>query len=83
MLGINSTSNNQYLMINPSGKLQIAAPSVPWETRGNNNINDLLDFIGTINPADFIVRTDNLPRVYFKSNGYVGIGTDSPCNNWK
>jgi hypothetical protein len=75
-------TGNRYLQANQNGKLQIA-PGVPWETHGNDNINDQVDFIGTINSADFIIKTASAPRLYVKSNGLIGIGISNPVRNFE
>ncbi len=72
-----SGTGNRYLQATSAGNIQ-AAPGIPWETHGNDNVNDQIDYIGTINSADFIIRTSDVPRVFVKSSGLVGIGVQNP-----
>jgi len=85
--GINLNSfigtGNRYLQVNSAGDLSTSTPSVPWETRGNDNIDDQTDFIGTINTEDFVFRTSDIPRVYIKSTGLIGIGVENPVREFE
>jgi hypothetical protein len=67
-----------YIKADNNGMLFFSTPSVPWETRGNDNIQSNVDFIGTLNNADFVIKTnvnnDPAPeRLRVTSGGRVGI----------
>ncbi|MEO8147548.1 MAG: tail fiber domain-containing protein [Bacteroidia bacterium] len=49
-----------------------------WNIDGNAGTNPNINFIGTSDVNDFVMRTSNLERVRINSSGYVGIGTVSP-----
>lgn len=49
-----------------------------WKLDGNSGTNPTTNFIGTTDAVDFAARTSNLERMRIKSNGDVGIGTNSP-----
>lgn len=57
--------------------------STSWRLLGNNGIDELVNFIGTINAADLRVRTNNQLRAIIDKNGRVGIGPDllQPLNH--
>ncbi len=93
-----SGSGNRVLFVDANGKLCVNIPTnplqgpVPWLTRGNDNINATtgiapIDFIGTVNNADFVVITNKNnvtnggERMRFTSSGKIGIGTLDPIND--
>lgn len=47
-----------------------------WGLRGNEVLNNY--FIGSINNADFKIRTNNLERMTVEANGNIGIGVSTP-----
>ena len=57
-----------------------ARVSAQWSLTGNNNINAATNFVGTLNSADLVFRTNNVERMRINTLGNVGIGT-SPSRN--
>ncbi len=58
-----------------------------WRTSGNTLTGTLPaspnEFIGTVNNADWIIRTNNTERMRVTASGNVGIGTNNPHNSAK
>ena len=53
-------------------------PKKHWRTDGNANIDSDTHFLGTTDPADLVIKTDNTEKVRVTTDGDVGIGTASP-----
>jgi len=51
-----------------------------WLTSGNAGTNPSTQFIGTSDNKAFKIRTNNTVRLMVKSNGDIGIGTQSPIS---
>jgi hypothetical protein len=51
-----------------------------WKTLGNATTNSGVNFIGTTDAVDFVVRTNNTERARVTSAGNVGIGIVGPLN---
>ena len=71
------------LMNNGSGGLDWAQLNVGfWGLTGNTLTGTLpaspAEFIGTVNAADWIIRTNNTEKMRVQSGGNVGIGTAAP-----
>lgn len=49
-----------------------------WTITGNAGTTPAINFIGTTDPVDWVVKTNNTEKVRVLSNGNVGIGTISP-----
>ncbi|MHC4321982.1 MAG: tail fiber domain-containing protein [Planctomycetota bacterium] len=49
-----------------------------WKTRGNDNINPDVHFLGTKNPAALVIKTNNDEKMRVTSSGNVGIGDTMP-----
>jgi hypothetical protein len=49
-----------------------------WKLDGNYNTNPAIDFLGTNDPKDLILKTTNQERMRFTSDGKIGIGTQNP-----
>jgi len=47
-----------------------------WNIGGNTISNPSTEFIGTLNPQDFIIRTNNTERVRISSDGHFGLRGD-------
>ena len=72
----------QILVADSNGTLkrinQLSTPNViPWVTTGNNNTNALLNFIGTTNNVDFVIKTNNTEQARFTADGKLLLGTNS------
>lgn len=48
-----------------------------WTMKGNNSVASN-NFLGSINNAPVILKTNNMERLRVAENGWVGIGTSSP-----
>lgn len=51
--------------------------NVFWSLRGNAAVT-ASQFLGTVNVAPIIVRTNNIERMRVSENGWIGIGTATP-----
>jgi hypothetical protein len=49
-----------------------------WNLTGNSGTNPAVNFIGTTDNVDFVIKTNNSERMRITSAGKVGIGTASP-----
>ncbi|MCX7696237.1 MAG: tail fiber domain-containing protein [Bacteroidales bacterium] len=49
-----------------------------WRLIGNSSTNPSINFIGTTDNVDFVIRTNNIERARVSNVGNVGIGTSSP-----
>ncbi len=49
-----------------------------WTTSGNAGTDPTTNFIGTTDTNDFVLKTNNVERARFLSNGNVGIGITAP-----
>ena len=52
--------------------------SMAWLTNGNAGTNAGVNFLGTTDNQDLVLRTNNLERVRVKTNGGVEIGVTNP-----
>ena len=83
----NTATNNDvtpgFYYLNPTAtawiRLATVADVIPaWGLSGNSGITSS-NFLGTINNADFSVRTFNTERIRVTAGGNVGIGTIAPA----
>ena len=49
-----------------------------WSLTGNDGVNAATNFVGTLNSADLVFKTDNAERMRINTLGNVGIGTVNP-----
>lgn len=62
------------------------SPTVPnwisldksWSLSGNSNSNPTVDFIGTLDAKDFVIKTNNTEALRVDTTGNMGIGTILP-----
>lgn len=50
----------------------------PWKTFGNDDLDPSKNFLGTTDPVDLVVKTNNTEQMRVTSGGNVGIATTSP-----
>ncbi|MDP4229784.1 MAG: hypothetical protein Q8916_05195 [Bacteroidota bacterium] len=48
-----------------------------WSLLGNGGTNPVVNFLGTTDAQDLVLRTNNLERMRIGSNGNIGIGTSN------
>ena len=56
---------------------QVGEPGEAWTTRGNF-ATDNRDFLGTITNYPFSLKTNDAVRMYFDTNGNIGVNTSIP-----
>ncbi len=61
-------------------RLTTGGSSNDWTLLGNTGTNPAINFIGTTDAQDWVIRTNNVERVRVKSGGFVGLGTGAPQN---
>ena len=49
-----------------------------WDLTGNAHTNPTIDFVGTTDSEPLVIRTGKAERLRVGTNGFVGIGTNSP-----
>lgn len=74
---ITDGSNGQVLTSNGSGILTWQSPnsSTAWALTGNASTNPSLNFLGTTDARDLVLRTNNTERIRILAAGRVGINT--------
>lgn len=65
-------------------ELNASASSISWRLDGNNGINELVNFLGTIDAKDIRVRTNNQLMAVFNKQGRFALGPDltSPSSHF-
>ncbi|HCT30016.1 MAG TPA: hypothetical protein DIW31_04650 [Bacteroidales bacterium] len=74
--------NGKFLSVNSTGDVILTdagSLTSAWSFLGNAGTNPTINFIGTTDNKDLIIRTNNTEKVRVTSNGNVGIGTTSPA----
>src|SRR5258705_8744733 len=69
------------LLLIAAGILVLAAAKTNaqnWSTTGNAGTNSSVNFIGTTDNHSFVIRSNNMKRIFVDSTGKVGIGTTTP-----
>ncbi|WP_042479359.1 hypothetical protein [Solitalea canadensis] len=63
-------------------KLVTPADTTVWSLYGNSNTDPSVNFIGTTNSNDWIVKTNNIERMRVNANGNIGMGdSDNDITN--
>ncbi|WP_289658752.1 hypothetical protein [Flavobacterium panacagri] len=65
--GIYTNDGSQWIPI-------LGATAIPWDLKGNNNVNSL-NFIGTTDNTDFVTRTNNTERLRVTTGGKLLVNT--------
>jgi len=78
-----ATASNEILVNDGSGILTWVDPKIlvtsnAWYLTGNASTNPAIDFIGTIDATDFVFRTNSVEKMRILSDGYIGIGINTP-----
>ena len=60
--------------------LSVETNAQNWLLTGNAGTNTATDFIGTTDAKVLKIKTNNQVRMYFKTNGDVGVGTSTPTS---
>ncbi len=68
-----------YYYWNGTAWVRIVNDGSDWRILGNAGTNAAVNFIGTTDAIDFVVRTSNLERLRVTAAGNVGIGTSTPA----
>lgn len=68
------------LMMGSLMTLSLKTNAQNWLLTGNAGTNTATDFIGTTDAKALKIKTNNQVRMYIKSNGYVGVGTQTPTS---
>ena len=99
MIWKNICTNFNYgdsVYFNPTGTVTVTNNGVPktsvlgaWLTNGNKGTNPAVNFVGTVDSEDLVIRTHNIPVMtingghglsWTDTTGNIGIGLSSP--NW-
>ncbi len=49
-----------------------------WDLNGNTGTNAAINFIGTKDSVDLVIRTHNIEQLRIKADGRAGVGTSNP-----
>lgn len=60
--------------------VEISNGNNEWELLGNAGTNPAINFVGTTDNTDLVVRTNSVEAMRVASNGNVGIGTPTPAH---
>lgn len=60
--------------------VELTLPEQGWSLQGNAGTDPNVDFIGTTDAEPLVFKTNNVEAVRIDTNGYVGIGTNSPTD---
>ncbi|HWK03229.1 MAG TPA: hypothetical protein VNS58_06340, partial [Puia sp.] len=78
-----TSDNSLRLRSNGSWKkiADLAAASANWALTGNTGTDSTLNFIGTVDGKPLVMKTNNAERLRINSNGFIGIGQNTPTAN--
>ena len=63
----------------PQGPTGPAGSGSGWQTSGNTGTNSSINYVGTSDFEDFVLKTNGVERMRVKAQGEIGIGTVSPA----
>lgn len=75
----------EVLVANPSGSPEWTSPELSrfWSLDGNDDTNQNIDFLGTIDTEDLVIKTNSQELLRFKSSGRIEISGPAPVNGAK
>ena len=78
-----SSDNSLRLRSNGSWKkiADLSEATSNWSLTGNTGTDSTLNFIGTVDGKPLVMKTSNAERMRINSNGFIGIGTNTPTAN--
>jgi len=71
--------NGTSLQVSNGTTWQSLSATSNWQLTGNTGTNSAVDYLGTADATDFVLRTSALERVRISAAGNVGIGDASPA----
>ena len=77
-LVIFDTDSNCYCMFNTSGWKNLCSPGTAWLITGNSGTNSAINFAGTLDAQDFVLKSNNSEVIRATTAGAVGINTPNP-----
>jgi hypothetical protein len=80
------SAQSTFLVIDPSGYVQarylppasFTPPEPAWLLAGNAGTDPTINYLGTSDATDLVIRTSGAERIRVLSTGNVGIGTNNP-----
>jgi hypothetical protein len=66
------------IQIQIDGSCKLVEIPQSWNLLGNSNIDENINFIGTIDNKPVIIKTSNIQRVIVMNDGNIGIGLNNP-----
>jgi hypothetical protein len=79
--GYSTNSNSSVYSDTALYSLNCISTSGNWNLSGNLGTNPIVNFIGTSDVSDLVLKTNNLERMRIMSNGRIGIGTSAPLGS--
>ena len=77
-LVIFDTDSGCYCMYNSTGWKNLCSPGTAWLITGNSGTNSAINFAGTIDAQDFVLKSNNTEVIRATTAGSVGINTPVP-----
>ena len=80
-LKVYDTTTNTFWYFNGVIWVQLLNATTGWAILGNAGTSPSTNFLGTTDPVDLVLRTNNIEKMRIMSGGNVGIGNTNPP--WK